>query len=1049
MGETVLGSPYGFLRWRNIGPHRGGRVSAVAGHPSERLTFYFGSCGGGVWKTEDGGIIWENISDGFFNTASMGALAVAESNPNVVLAGTGEANIRGNVSHGDGIYGSTDGGKSWRHLGLTDSRHIAKIRIHPRDENLFYVAVLGHAYGPSRERGIYRTSDGGKTFDLVLSVDEDTGAIDLSMDPRNPRVLYAAMWQVRRTPHSLTSGGPGSGLYRTNDGGDTWEKISGKHGFPPGVLGRIGVSASGAREGRVYALVEAEDGGMVRSDDGGTSWEVVSSSKFIRVRSWYYTHVIADPVNEDTVYALFNRAWKSIDGGRSYTPFATPHGDNHDLWIDPHDPRRMIEGNDGGACVSFDGGSTWSSIYNQSTAELYHVTTSNTFPYRVYGAQQDNTTISIPSRSDYAGITEREWYSVGGAESGYIAVRPDQPDVVFAGSSGGGEGGRLTRYDARTRQQRDVSVWPERTRGLAAEEYTYRFQWTSPLLLSPHDPGTLYSAGNCVFRSRNEGSSWERISPDLTRNDRERLGPTGGPITKEHVGVEVYCTVFALAESPVQPGLLWAGSDDGLIHRSPNGGETWDNVTPKSLPDWSLVSMIEPSHFDAATAYLAANRYKLDDRGVYLYKTSDNGATWNEITTGIHDGDYVRAIREHPVCKGLLFCGTEGGVYVSFDDGGTWESLRCNLPVVPVHDLEIRDDDLVAATHGRGFWILDDLTPLRQLKERPTAGGHRLFRPRDTLRIHSDVRLRVTEGQSFDKPVVVAPGAAGRPLYLKAKPGPGEAPAFTDAGENPPPGVLVHYLLGQEHEEPVTLTFKDARDVTIRTFSSEEPGEEHPDEPRLPARAGANRFVWDMRYPTAVKARNMVGDFPCAPLVAPGTYKVVLEAGTERAEAEFGIKIDPRVEVGDDELQEQTAFLLRVRDAVSRVHEAVNGIRLARDDTRAVMERGRGNDQIQKAGEALLGSLDALEQGLIQTAMKDVEDEIAYPPGLNAQLAHQFNVASSADAPPTQQTYELFDQLTAKMEERMGAMRDIGAEIAQFSQLGQELNVPSVRIPAG
>ncbi|MBX6351646.1 MAG: glycosyl hydrolase, partial [Clostridia bacterium] len=783
---------YGSLEWRNIGPFRGGRVVAVAGHPTERMTFFMGSTGGGVWKTTNGGTTWRNVSDGFLGSASVGAIQVAEADPNVVYVGMGECSIRGNVSFGDGVYRSDDGGASWRHLGLAATRHIARIRIHPRDPDLVYVAALGHAFGPNPERGVYRSRDGGRTWELVLFRSEDAGAIDLSLDPQNPRILYAAFWEARRGEWFLRSGGPGSGLFRTTDGGDTWVEITRNKGLPEGVWGKVGVAVSPAREGRVWALVEAEKGGVYRSDDGGESWRLVSDEPRLRSRPWYYSHIHAHPTDPETVFVLTEGFWVSTDGGHTFRLRPTPHGDHHDLWIDPRDPDRMIHGADGGATVSFDGGRSWSSIFNQPTGEFYHVTVDTRFPYRVYGAQQDNTTISIASASRQGAITEQDWWDVGGAESGYIAVRPDDPDVVYAGSSGGGEGGRLTRFDQRTGERREITPWPARTAGMAAEEYRYRFQWTSPIHISPHDPNVLYFCANRVFRSRDEGESWEIISPDLTRNDPEKLGPSGGPITRDHTGVEVYGTIFAFAESPLAPGLLWAGSDDGRVHVSRDAGASWTDVTPPDMPEWTRVSIVEPSPHNPDGCYLAASRYRLDDRRPYLWKTTDLGKTWQRITDGIPDEDYTRVIRADPVRPGLLFCGTETGVYVSRDDGASWQRMNLNLPVVPVHDLAVQDGDLVAATHGRAFWILDDITPLRQDVPEDDVW---LFRPRDTVRVRYAARGRMSRPKMAAADALPGPTGIGGGLarYLKDWPEGGRAPEYLDAGRNPPNGVIVHF----------------------------------------------------------------------------------------------------------------------------------------------------------------------------------------------------------------------------------------------------------------
>ena len=622
------------LRWRSIGPPRGGRTVAVAGHPTEPMVFYFGACAGGVWKTTDGGTYWENVSDGYFNTAAVGAVAVSDSDPNVVYVGTGESCIRGNVSHGDGVYRSTDGGATWTHLGLSDTRHIARVRVHPNNPDLVYVAALGHAYGPNEQRGVFRSSDGGASWENVLFRSPNAGAIDLSMDPNNPRILYASIWQALRQPWMFTSGGPDSGLFRSTDGGDTWTEITGRPGLPSGLKGRIGVAASPARTGRVWAIVEAKDRGVYRSDDGGDTWEKTSDEAALHQRPWYYHHIFADPNDPETVYVLNLKAWKSTDGGRTFSEITTPHGDNHDLWIDPNDGRRMIEGNDGGACVSFNGGDTWSTIYNQLTSQFYHITTDNQFPYRVYATQQDNAAISVPSRSYKGGITWQDAYNVGHSESGHIAVHPDDPNIVYSGAIGSAPGGgdTMLKYDHRSGQSQIVSIWPEPMHGSGSKEHRYRFQWTYPLFFSPHDSNVLYAAGNRVFRSRDGAMSWETVSPDLTRADETKMEPSGGPVTLDTSGVEVYGTIFSLAESPLAQGELWAGSDDGLVHVSRDNGATWTDVTPDGLPEWSLITAIRPSVHARDTVYLSATRYRLHDNSPYLYRTTDGGVSWQCIS---------------------------------------------------------------------------------------------------------------------------------------------------------------------------------------------------------------------------------------------------------------------------------------------------------------------------------------------------------------------------------------------------------------------------------
>ncbi|MCM2258425.1 MAG: glycosyl hydrolase, partial [Vicinamibacteria bacterium] len=712
------------LTWRSIGPYRGGRAVAAAGVESQPNTFYFGGTGGGVFKTTNGGVDWKPVTDGQIGTGSVGAIAVAESDPNVVYVGMGEACLRGNLSHGDGVYKSVDAGQTWVKVGLEETRHVGAVVVHPTNPDLVYVAAVGHAFGPNPQRGVFRSRDGGRTWDRIHFVDENTGAVALAMDPTNPRVLFAGMYQVRRTPWSFDSGGPGSGLWKSVDGGDTWKKLEG-HGLPKGVWGRVDVSVSGADPNRVYAMVEAEEGGVFRSNDGGKTWTRTNDERKLRQRAWYYTHVYADPQNADVVYVLNVQFFRSQDGGKTFQVLRTPHGDNHDLWIAKGDPKRMISADDGGAHVSHDGGATWSRQDNQATAQFYHVIADDRFPYWIYGAQQDNSTVAIASRTSGFGIDVSDWHAVGGCESGYIAPKPGDPNIVYAGCYGG----QITRYDHRTKQERDVTVYPENPMGWGAEGMKYRFQWTFPIVVSPHDAATVYAAGNRVFRTRDEGSSWEPISPDLTRNDAAKLGPSGGPITKDNTSVEYYGTVFAFAESKLEKGLLWAGSDDGLVHVSRDAGATWTNVTPKELPEWSLISQVDPSPHAAGTMFLAANRYKHADDRPFVYVTTDYGVTWKKITSGLPANAFVRVVRQDPVNPALLFAGTELGLFVSTDGGGAWQPLQQNLPVVPITDLIVKDDDVVVATQGRSFWVLDDIAPLRQMSKPTVETAAHLFEP--------------------------------------------------------------------------------------------------------------------------------------------------------------------------------------------------------------------------------------------------------------------------------------------------------------------------------
>lgn len=1061
-GATIDPQLLKALEWRNIGPFRGGRVVAVAADPVHDLVFYFGSTGGGVWKTTNGGVTWENVSDGFFKRASVGALAVAPSDPNVIYAGMGEATIRGNVSHGDGVYKSTDAGKTWTHCGLEATRNIGKLRVDPTNPDVVYVAALGHAHGPNPERGLYRSRDGGKTWEQVLTRGEKAGAIDLAIDPNNPRILYAAFWEAYRNAYEMVSGGEGSGLFKSTDGGDTWTEITRNKGLPQGVVGKIGVTVSGAQADRVWAIVEAEDGAVFRSDDGGQTWERLSEDRNLRQRAWYYHTIFADPQDPNTVWVLNVQAWRSIDGGKTFTQVAVPHGDNHDMWIDPRNPMRIIEGNDGGATVSFDGGQTWSTIYNQPTAEFYHVTTDTRYPYRVYGAQQDNTTICVPSRTTLSGITMADSYEVGGGESGYIAVRPDNPDIVFAGSYQG----FLTRIDTVTRQARLVNVWPEGQSGKSASEVKYRFQWTAPTVLSPHDPNVLYTTGNHVFRSTDEGSSWEMISPDLTRHDPATLGRSGGPITKDNTGAEFYATIFAFAESPKQAGVLWAGSDDGLVHVSRDNGKSWQNVTPPALPEWALISIIDASPHDPAVAYVTATRYKLDDFRPYVYKTQDYGATWTEITAGIPDDDFTRVVREDPVRRGLLFGGTETGVYVSFDDGAHWQSLRLNMPVVPIHDLVVHENDLVLATHGRSFWILDDISPLRQVEQQTAKEEAHVFTPAPTVRFLSEGAISAEAGGK-------AYHMTGHVMVtaVKRKNAAGEDVAVNlDAGMNPPDGVVVRYYLKEKPEGEATLTFLDAQGNEIRSFSSEEHEVEPPvpsddpsakgqqkedphKEPRAPKEAGLNKFVWNMRYTDPVRVDGFVASEGAmsGPRVAPGKYQVRLTVNGNSYTTSFEIVKDPRLTATQEDLEAQRDLLLQVRDKLSETHTAINSIRRMRqqiEDWKKRSEGQSGHEQIAEAAKPAVEKLTAIEEALIQRKARSRQDTLNFGVKLNANLTTLSGVVSSADARPTKQSYEVFEETCKQIDEYLGQLRQVvNTEVVAFNNAVQRAGVPAVVTP--
>jgi photosystem II stability/assembly factor-like uncharacterized protein len=1055
------------LEWRQAGPFRGGRVGAVAGDPRDRNTFYFGSTGGGVWKSQDGGQYWENVSDGFFKRASVGAIAVANSDPNVVYVGMGESCIRGNVAHGDGVYRSTDGGKTWSHLGLQETRHIGTVRVDPNDHGTAYVAALGHAHGANPERGVYRTKDGGKTWKRVLYRNDRAGAVDLSIDTNNPRIVYATFWEAIRRPWELISGGPGSGIFRSNDGGDTWKELTRAKGLPKGTLGKVGISASAAKSGRVYAIVEAEDGGVYRSEDFGESWTRGSEDRNLRQRAWYYDHIYADPKDPETVWVLNVDAWRSSDGGKTFEQMSIPHGDHHDLWIDPSDPLRMVEGNDGGAVVTFNGGETWTGVYNQPTAEFYHVITDSQTPYRIYGAQQDNTTITIPSRAPIAGITGADTFAIGGGESGYIAVRPDDPNVVFAGNYQG----IITRYDRRTGQSRNIMVWPESSSGEGAKDVKYRFQWTCPIVLSPHDPNVLYHAGNRVFRSRDEGASWQPISPDLTRNDPSKLGPSGGPVTKDNTGAEYYCTVFAFAESTVERGVLWAGSDDGLVHVSRDDGKNWKNVTPPGVKPWTLISIIEASPHDPATAYVAATRYKLDDFAPYLYRTKDYGRTWTKITNGIRAGDFTRVIREDPERPGLLYAGSETGVYVSFDGGGHWQRLGGNLPVVPIHDLVIKDGDLVLGTHGRSFWILDDVSPLRQHAAASTGGRARLFTPKPT------VRYRVDMG--FPQPPKIGKNyrmtGATMVTYRQIDSPRGDKQAQNiDAGSNPLPGVPLQFWLGAK-AKAAKLGFHDSGGKLIREFKSAPPEPDpatakkdvaqqtaaqgtaqppQPKEPKVPVEAGLNRFVWNMRYPDATKIEGEGGTWEAfenqlvGPQVPPGTYRARLVVDGVTLETAFEIRKDPRVSASQADLDAQFELALGVRAKLSETHETINAIRKLKKQLDLWESRAReqsGERRLISAAGALRRKASAVEEQLVQVKAKSRQDTLNYPAMLNAKLAGLLGSVGGADFAPTKGMRDVFADLSRRVDaqtRKWDAL--VRADIPAFDRIVRASSVPAV-----
>jgi photosystem II stability/assembly factor-like uncharacterized protein len=978
------------LQWRNVGPRRGGRSIASAGSPSRRDEYFFGAVGGGLWKTTDGGQTWTPVTDGQIRSSSVGAVAVAEANPDIVFIGMGETCIRGNIMQGDGVYKSSDAGKTWTHMGLADTQAIAKIRIHPTNPDIVYVAAFGHPSASNAERGVYKSVDGGKTWRKTLFRDNKTAAIDLAIDRNNPDVLYAALWEAYRVSWQMSSGGPGSGLFKSTDGGETWTELTRNPGMPAGIVGRIGVAVSGADGNRVYALVENENGGVFRSDDGGATWTKVNDDRNLRQRAFYYTHIFADPKNRDIVYGLNVSFYKSTDGGKTFkTRLRPPHGDNHDLWIDPRDPQRFITSDDGGATVTINGGETWTAE-DFPTAQLYHVATTKDFPYHVCGAQQDNSTVCVQSeaRGGFGGSLGvgpnafAAMYDAGGGESGYIAPSPSDPDILYAGS----QGALLTRRNRMTGETRDIEVYPRFFSGEKAASLPDRWQWTFPIVFSNFDSNTLYTSSQFLYRTTNDGQSWQRISPDLTKHDPKTLGDSGGPITHDMNGPEIFATIFAIAPSHKEPDTIWTGSDDGLVFMTRDGGRNWTNVTPPGTPELARVSVIEASPHEAGTAFVAVKNYLQDDRAPYLFGTADYGKTWKKIVAGIAAGDYVHAVREDPRRAGLLYAGTEHGIYVSFDDGGRWQSLSLNLPDTQVSDIVVDNRDLVIATHGRSMWVLENISPLRQLTDdvSRTAALH-VYEPEEATR-------------------------RARPLaidyYLKTK------------------------------AAKVTIDILDAQGTVIRTITGpedkpvedEDDGGFGPPPAKVGLDAGHNRFVWDLRYAGATVFPGLVmwgGSPKQGPLALPGTYQVRVTADGQSGTKPFKIALDPRVKTPMADLQAEFELALKVRDRVSDADGAVVAVRRVREavDDRIEKARFAERDTARKplttALENLRRKLTEVEESVYQVKNRSGQDPLNFPIKLNNRISHLSGVIESADARPTDQTYAAFKELSDELQAQL------------------------------
>jgi photosystem II stability/assembly factor-like uncharacterized protein len=1026
------------LKWRLVGPFRGGRVDAVTGDPTKPLVFYFGAVNGGVWKTTNGGQTWRNITDGKTDLSSVGAIAVAPSDPNVIWVGTGESQPREDLTYGTGVYRSTDGGATWKNLGLGDTQQIGDLVVDPRDADRAYVAAIGHAFGPNSERGVFRTLDGGKSWRKVLFIDDSTGAMDLTIDPTNPRILFASMWKFQRTPWGMDAGGGRSGLWKTIDGGDTWKEITFNPGIPKKPLGKIGISISPANPRRVYASIEAPDssGGIFRSDDGGDSWSLTSGDQKWAVRPWYYSAVTADPSDENTVYVMNLQVWRSVDGGRNFTRVRVPHGDTHIMWVDPKDSKRLINGNDGGATVSYDGGETWSSILNQPTAQFYHVTTDNQWPYRILGAQQDNSTVSIASRSDDGAIGDRDYFPVAGCENATIAVDPRDPNVTY----GGCYTGMLTRYDRASRQERDISAWMYNYDGIAASDVPFRFQWTFPVLISPHDPKTLYIASQFVHKSTTEGASWTVISPDLTVHDPKTLVKSGGPIHNDMTGTEWYATIYALDESKITKGLLLAGSDDGLIHVTRDGGASWQNVTPPAYGKFTRTAVIETSHFDPGTAYVAANRYQQDDFKPYLWKTTDYGKTWTSIASGIPVGAYTRSIREDPVRRGLLYAGTETGVYVSFDDGARWEPLQLNLPRASVRDLRVHGNDLIAATHGRAFWAIDDISLLRQIGDSVTNRAAYFFQPSPAIRWISGGGASLTAGQN-------PRGGAAFDYYLQRAPSPGA--------------------------DAITLEIRDASNALVRKYSSERaPNDTLKTKPDslaavargamrdslvyeaadsvLSVRAGTNRFVWNLRYPGAKSMKNTLIDEGTldGPIAVPGDYSARLIVGKDTLVRRFAVVADPRVKSTTDELARQFALSIRVRDRINEIVDAalrVEDLQSQLDQRTTQTKEQAYAKRVAEPAAALRKKLEAVRSELYEVGCHADQCSLDQPMKLYNMFLTMNSQVQQGDYEPTKQHGEMVVSFSDKLGVQLRELQRLEeTDLAALNRVLAELQLPAV-----
>ncbi|HQZ50869.1 MAG TPA: hypothetical protein PLF17_10105 [Chitinophagaceae bacterium] len=1000
------------LNYRLIGPFRGGRSAAVAGSYQKKNTFYFGATGGGVWKTTDAGNNWTSISDKFFGS-SIGSVAVAPGDETIIYVGEGENTMRGNVSEGlGGMWRSEDGGKSWKNIGLKDSRHIIRIVIHPKNPDIVWVAAMGHLFGPNNERGVFKTTDGGKTWKKTLFVNNQTGCSDLVMEPGNPNVFYAGTWRLIRTPYSMESGGEGSGLWKSTDGGETWKNISANKGLPKNIWGIVGVAVAPSNTEKIYTILENKDGGLYVSEDGGETWTLRSSDNNIRQRAWYYTKVYVDPQNENKVYCPNVNFMVSIDGGRTFKDIDTPHGDHHDLWIDPEDGNRMVVADDGGAQVSFDAGNNWSTYLNQPTAQVYRLSTDNAFPYRILAGQQDNSAFRIKSRTYGAAITATDMETAAGSESGYVVADPLNPEITY----GGNYMGMLQRLDHKTGESRLINVWPVDNMGAGAEAAKYRFQWNYPIFFSPHNPKKLYAAGNHLFVTEDEGNSWKMISPDLTTNDKAKQASSGGPITQDNTSVEYYCTIFTTTESSLEKDLLWSGSDDGLIHVSKDGGANWENVTPKDCPQWMMWNCVETDPVKKGTAYFAGTRYKLDDFAPYIYKTEDYGKTWKKIVTGIPSLHFTRAIRADRKKPGILYAGTEYGMYISYNDGDTWKSFQLNLPEVPITDLAIKNNDLIVGTQGRSIYILDDLTVVQQQNETIANKNLHVFDVEPSFRMQG-----------------------GRGRF-------GRGGSVSNAGANPPNGTVINYYLKEAGDSAkLSIEVLDKSRKTIKTFSTTSK------ENKIEIKKGMNQFVWDMNYPVAEKVDGLIlwNGFVGGPKAAPGQYFAKFKSGKDSAEVSFTVLADPNYKISDADHVEQFDFLIKVRDKFSEMMKAIKNIREVRQQMNEFNTRmGKGIPKEIKAQiDTINKQMTAVEELLHQTKAKSGQDVLNFPIQLDDKLSSLYRAAGAGQSAPSAQAKAAYAELSVLIDVQLTKLKKIMSDdVSKLNQMIHEKTLPVIGV---